>query len=222
MRKALVVLSGGQDSTTCLYWAIERFGRNNVSAIGFDYGQRHKTELLCAEEICKSEKIKYEIIATPVINELSANSLTRADIEVDEEKPEGTPPNTFVEGRNHLFLSYAAIYAKTHNITDIVTGVCETDFSGYPDCRDIFVKSLNVTLNLAMDYNFVIHTPLMWLDKADTWKMAEDLGVLDLIYNKTLTCYNGIIGEGCRHCPACHLRSRGYNEFLERKAKKNV
>lgn len=217
MRKALVVLSGGQDSTTCLYWAIERFGRDNVSAIGFDYGQRHKTELECAREICEDEGIAYEVIATPVINELSANSLTRDDIEVDEEKPEGTPPNTFVEGRNHLFLSYAAIYAKTHDITDIVTGVCETDFSGYPDCRDIFVKSLNVTLNLAMDYNFVIHTPLMWLDKADTWKMAEDLGVLDIIYNKTLTCYNGIIGEGCKHCPACHLRNKGYKEFLERK-----
>lgn len=220
MRKALVVLSGGQDSTTCLYWAIARFGKDNVSAIGFDYGQRHKTELECAREICNREGIEYEIVATPVINELSANSLTREDIEVDEEKPEGTPPNTFVEGRNHLFLSYAAIYAKTHNITDIVTGVCETDFSGYPDCRDIFVKSLNVTLNLAMDYSFVIHTPLMWLDKADTWKMAEDLGVLDIIYNKTLTCYNGIIGEGCGHCPACHLRNKGYKEFLKRKAEK--
>ena len=217
MRKALVVLSGGQDSTTCLYWAIEKFGKDNVLAIGFDYGQRHKTELTCACEICESEGIGYEVIPTPIINQLSENSLTREDIAVETEKPEGAPPNTFVEGRNHLFLSYAAIYAKTHGITDIVTGVCETDFSGYPDCRDVFVKSLNVTLNLAMDYNFVIHTPLMWLTKAQTWELADELGVMDIIYNKTLTCYNGVMGEGCGNCPACFLRKRGYDEYMEKK-----
>ena len=148
MRKAVVVLSGGQDSTTCLFWAIDRFGKDNVCAIGFDYGQRHKLELECAEEICRDAGIDYEVIPTPIINQLSANSLTRDDIPVEETKPEGGVPNTFVEGRNHLFLSYAAIYAKTHGATDLVTGVCETDFSGYPDCRDIFIKSLNVTLNL--------------------------------------------------------------------------
>lgn len=118
-----------------------------------------------------------------------------------------------MEGRNLLFLSYAAIYAKTHGITDLVTGVCETDFSGYPDCRDVFVKSLNVTLNLAMDYNFVIHTPLMWLNKAQTWQLAGALGVEDIIYEKTLTCYNGILGQGCGHCPACTLRRRGWEEY---------
>ena len=217
MRKALVVLSGGQDSTTCLYWAYERFGKENVSAVGFDYGQRHKKELECAADICRAEGTAYEVIPTPIINQLSANALTRDDIEVDEKKPEGTPPNTFVEGRNLLFLSYAAIYAKTHGITDIVTGVCETDFSGYPDCRDIFVKSLNVTVNLAMDYDFVIHTPLMWLDKAQTWELADKLGVMDIVYNKTLTCYNGIPGEGCGHCPACSLRKRGYDKYMEKK-----
>lgn len=220
MKKALVILSGGQDSTTCLFWAVERFGKNNVSAVGFDYGQRHKGELDCAEEICRGAGIDFEVIETPIINQLSANSLTREDIPVDEEKPEGTTPNTFVEGRNLLFLSYGAIYAKTHGITEIVTGVCETDFSGYPDCRDIFVKSLNVTLNLAMDYGFVIHTPLMWLNKAQTWALADELGVLDIIYEQTLTCYNGIKGEGCGHCPSCHLRSRGYEEF--KKGKENV
>ena len=220
MRKALVVLSGGQDSTTCMYWAIERYGRENVSAIGFDYGQRHKAELGCAEQICKDENIPYETIPTPIINELSANSLTREDIAVDTQKPEGGLPNSFVEGRNLLFLSYAAIYAKTHNITDLVTGVCETDFSGYPDCRDMFVKSLNVTINLAMDYNFVIHTPLMWLDKKQTWQMADELGVMDVIYNKTLTCYNGIKGEGCGNCPACRLRRKGYEEYIKTKAGK--
>ena len=221
-RKALVVLSGGQDSTTCLYWTIKRYGRENTFAIGFDYGQRHKTELECAKAICEKENINFEVVKTPVINELCANSLTRDDIPVEKTKPDDTPPNTFVEGRNHLFLSYAAIYAKTHDITDIITGVCETDFSGYPDCRDVFVKSLNVTLNLAMDYNFVIHTPLMWLDKADTWMMADELGIVDTIYNETLTCYNAVIGEGCGECPACFLRRRGYEEYLRRKGNSNV
>ena len=206
MRKALVILSGGQDSTTCLYWAIKKYGKENVSAVGFDYGQRHKKELHCAEDICRDAGINYDIINTPIINELSANALTRPEIEVEEEKPDGAPPNTFVEGRNLLFISYAAIYAKTHGITDLITGVCETDISGYPDCRDAFIKSLNVTLNLAMDYGFVIHTPLMWLDKAETWQMADELGVMDIVYKKTLTCYNGIVGKGCGHCPACHLR----------------
>ena len=217
MKKALVILSGGQDSTTCMYWAIQKFGKENVSAIGFDYGQRHKKELSCAEDICRNEGISYEVIPTPIINRLSANSLTRADIPVEKTKPEGAPPNTFVEGRNLLFISYAAIYAKTHGITELVTGVCETDFSGYPDCRDVFIKSLNVTLNLAMDYGFVIHTPLMWLDKSQTWEMADKLGVVDIIYNKTLTCYNGVLGEGCGNCPACFLRRRGYEEYMERK-----
>ncbi len=216
-RKAVVVLSGGQDSTTCLFWAIENYKKENVWAIGFDYGQRHKSELDCAKEICADLKVPFEIIKTPIISELSANSLTRDDIPVEKTKPEDTPPNSFVEGRNHLFLSYAAIWAKTHGITDLVTGVCETDFSGYPDCRDAFVKSLNVTLNLAMDYPFVIHTPLMWLTKAQTWELADKLGVLDLIYNKTLTCYNGIIGEGCGDCPACFLRKRGYDEYMASK-----
>ena len=217
MKKALVILSGGQDSTTCMYWAIQKFGKENVSAIGFDYGQRHKKELSCAEDICRNEGISYEVIPTPIINRLSANSLTRADIPVEKTKPEGAPPNTFVEGRNLLFISYAAIYAKTNGITELVTGVCETDFSGYPDCRDVFIKSLNVTLNLAMDYGFVIHTPLMWLDKSQTWEMADKLGVMDIIYNKTLTCYNGVLGEGCGNCPACFLRRRGYEEYMERK-----
>ncbi len=215
MRKCLVVLSGGQDSTTCLYWAIAHYGKENVSAVGFDYGQRHLLELDCAKEICDDVNVPFEVIKTPIINELSANALTRDDIEVDEEKPQDTVPNTFVEGRNLLFLSYAAIYAKTHGITDLVTGVCETDFSGYPDCRDMFIKSLNVTLNLAMDYDFVIHTPLMWLTKAQVWEMAHKLGVLDVIKNKTLTCYNGVKGEGCGNCPSCKLRKKGYEEFLE-------
>ena len=217
MKKALVVLSGGQDSTTCMYWAFKQFGKENVYAVGFDYGQRHKAELDCARAICEKEGVSFEVIETPIINQLTANSLTRTDIPVEETKPDDAPPNSFVEGRNLLFLSYAAIYAKTHGITELVTGVCETDFSGYPDCRDMFVKSLNVTLNLAMDYNFVIHTPLMWLTKAQTWQLADELGVMDVIYNETLTCYNGVKGEGCQSCPACFLRKRGYDEYMSSK-----
>lgn len=221
-KKALVVLSGGQDSTTCLFWAIGEFGKENVAAVGFDYGQRHMAELECAAKICGDLRVRFEVISTPIINELSANSLTRADIPVEKEKPEDAPPNSFVEGRNLLFLSYAAIYAKTHGMTELVTGVCETDFSGYPDCRDIFVKSLNVTLNLAMDYRFVIHTPLMWLDKADTWALADKLGVLDIIKKETLTCYNGVKGDGCGDCPACFLRRRGFDEYMKRKGNSDV
>ena len=126
-------------------------------------------------------------------------------------------PNTFVDGRNALFLLYAAIYAKGQGIRHIIAGVCETDFSGYPDCRDNFIKSLNVTLNLAMDEQFRLHTPLMWLDKAETWAMADQLGVLDLIRTRTLTCYNGVVGDGCGHCPACKLRREGLELYLQTK-----
>ena len=198
-RKALVVLSGGQDSTTCLLWAIDKFGKENVSAIGFDYGQRHKLELECADKICKKVGIPYEIVPTPIINQLSANSLTREDIPVEETKPEGAPPNTFVEGRNLLFLSYAAIYAKTHGITDLVTGVCETDFSGYPDCRDIFVKSLNVTINLAMDYNFVIHTPLMWLKLGKWLTIWVYLTLFTTKHLLVITAYSAKAADTVRH-----------------------
>jgi 7-cyano-7-deazaguanine synthase len=215
--KAIVVLSGGQDSTTCLYWAINRWGRENVSAVGFNYGQRHLDELNCAKDICAEEGIEYTIMDLGLLNQLAPNALTRVDITVDTQKPEDKLPNTFVDGRNHLFLSFVAILAKQKGIKHIVTGVCETDFSGYPDCRDVFVKSLNVTLNLAMDYQFVIHTPLMWLDKAQTWGLADTLGVLDKIRQNTLTCYNGIRGDGCGNCPSCKLRKKGLDEYLNSK-----
>ena len=127
-----------------------------------------------------------------------------------------TVPNTFVDGRNMIFLTFAGIFAKQRDINVIMTGVSQSDFSGYPDCRDIFIKSLNTTLNLAMDYTFVLETPLMWLDKAETWNMAYELGVLDIIKEETLTCYNGIIGNGCGECPACALRKNGYLEFKEK------
>lgn len=212
--KAVVVFSGGQDSTTCLFWAKERF--KEVIALSFDYGQKHKKELDCAKEICKKHGVEHHILDLTLLNQLAPNSLTRVDIEVDKEKPEDSLPNSFVDGRNLLFLSFVAVFAKQRGTGNIITGVSQSDFSGYPDCRDVFIKSLNVTLNLSMDYEFDIITPLMWIDKADTWKLADDLGVLDLVKNETLTCYNGVIGDGCGECPSCKLRNDGFTEFLNR------
>lgn len=208
--KAIVVFSGGQDSTTCLFWALKQF--REVEAVTFDYGQRHRLEIDCAREIAEELGVKWHLLDMSLLGQLTQNSLTRSDMPIVHE--EGELPSTFVEGRNHLFLSFAAVLAKGVSARHLVTGVCETDFSGYPDCRDSFVKSLNVTLNLAMDYNFVIHTPLMWIDKAQTWAMAQELGVFDYIRERTLTCYNGIIGDGCGECPACLLRKAGMESYL--------
>jgi len=210
---AVVLFSGGQDSATCLYWAVREYGRENVQAIGFDYGQRHVAELTYAQGICHDLGISYTILPLPAVGELTENALTRPDIAVDAVYEGDAPPNTLVEGRNLLFLTYAAIFAKMRGIRVLVTGVSQSDYSGYPDCRDVFIKSTNVTLNLCMDYEFVIETPLMWRDKAQVWALAQELGVLDVIREKTLTCYNGVVGEGCGNCPACTLRRRGYERF---------
>jgi len=212
--KALVVFSGGQDSTTCLFWAMKKF--QHVEAITFHYNQRHKAEIECAKAIAREWNIPHRILDMDLLNQLAPNALTRNDIEIKAGEG-GAPPSTFVDGRNLLFLSFAAIAAKQNGIRHLVAGVCETDFSGYPDCRDIFIKSLNVTLNLAMDYPFVIHTPLMWIDKADTWELADQLGQLDYIRRHTLTCYNGIPGDGCGQCPACNLRNAGLKKYMERR-----
>ena len=180
---ALVCFSGGQDSTTCLFWGKKHFSR--VEAVCFTYGQKH--------------------------------SLTNTGISMDQEKPADSYPNTFVPGRNMVFLTFAAILARSKGIFNLVTGVSEADFSGYPDCRDTFVRSLNVTLNLAMDERFVIHTPLMDRDKSEVWELADELGVFDLVRTQTLTCYNGIMAEGCGHCPACKLRREGLEKYLKRR-----
>lgn len=209
--KAVVVFSGGQDSTTCLFWAKERY--KEVIAVSFDYNQKHKLELECARDICKKYGVEHHLLDLNLLNQLAPNSLTRQDIVVDKDAPKEGPPNSFVDGRNLLFLTFVAIFAKQRGINTIVTGVSQSDFSGYPDCRDVFIKSLNVTLNLSMDYPFDIQTPLMWINKEETWKMAYDLGVLDVVKNETLTCYNGVIGNGCGECPACKLRKKGYVDF---------
>ncbi|ENJ9653378.1 7-cyano-7-deazaguanine synthase QueC [Clostridium botulinum] len=209
--KVIVVFSGGQDSTTCLFWAKKKY--KEVIAVSFDYNQKHKLELECAKDICKKYNIEHQILDLNLLNQLAPNSLTRQDITVDKSAPKEGVPNSFVDGRNLLFLSFVAVFAKQRGINAIITGVSQSDFSGYPDCRDVFIKSLNVTLNLAMDYEFEILTPLMWINKAETWKMAYDLGVLDIVKAETLTCYNGIKADGCGECPACKLRKKGYLEF---------
>ena len=211
---ALVVFSGGQDSTTCLFWALERFAK--VEAVTFDYGQRHSQEIECAKKICADLGVKQTILDMSLLGQLTENALTRDNIEVKAGE-EGRLPSTFVDGRNMLFLTFAGVAAKQKGLRNIVTGVCETDFSGYPDCRDIFIKSLNVSLNLAMDYSFVIHTPLMWIDKAETWELADKMGKLEYVRDNTLTCYNGIMGAGCGECPACKLRNNGLKKYLARR-----
>lgn len=214
--KVLVVFSGGQDSTTCLYWAKKHF--KEVYALSFIYGQKHVKEVELARELARKAGVSFDVMDVSFISHLGKNSLTDTSIRMDEEKPEGSFPNTFVPGRNLFFLSIAAVYARERGISHMVTGVSQTDFSGYPDCRDAFIKSLNVTLNLAMDEQFVIHTPLMWIDKAQTWALADELGVLDIVRYETLTCYNGIVGDGCGHCPACKLRREGLEKYLNEKS----
>jgi 7-cyano-7-deazaguanine synthase len=211
-QKSLVIFSGGQDSATCLFWAIEKF--DYIEAIGFDYGQKHLSELEAAANIAKITKITFQTFKIDTLGSISKNALISKDIEIKAQLNSLTPPNTLVEGRNMLFLLYAAIYAKSQKIKHLVMGVGQTDYSGYPDCRDVFIKSANVTLNLAFNYEFVIHTPLMWKTKAETWQMADNLGAFDLIRNNTVTCYNGIIGKGCGTCPSCILRHNGLEEYL--------
>lgn len=216
---ALVAFSGGQDSTTCLFWAKREF--KQVYALSFRYGQKHEKEVDLARAIASKAGVDFGVMDVPLIGRLGHNALTDISLTMDEQIPDGAVcPNTFVPGRNLFFLSIAAVYAREKGISHLVTGVSQTDFSGYPDCRDSFIKSLNVTLNLAMDEQFVIHTPLMWLDKAETWALADELGVFDLVRHETLTCYNGIPGDGCGHCPACKLRREGLEKYLSTKNNK--
>ncbi|MBO1198804.1 7-cyano-7-deazaguanine synthase QueC [Staphylococcus simiae] len=214
--KALVVFSGGQDSTTCLFYAKKHF--KDVELVTFNYGQRHDSEIEVAKQIAEEQCLKHHVLDMSLLSQLTPNALTNHDMEISNN--EDGIPNTFVPARNLLFLSFAGALAYQIDAKHIITGVCETDFSGYPDCRDNFIKSMNVTLSLAMDRDFVIHTPLMWLDKAATWELSDELGVLDYIRNNTITCYNGVIGDGCGKCPSCQLRQRGLTQYLERKGAK--
>lgn len=214
---ALVLFSGGQDSTTCLFWALANF--KSVRTLCFTYGQRHSLEVEVARKIAEQANVAFELLDASIIGRISKNSLT-SDIVMDKEVPEGSYPNTFVPGRNMFFLTFAAVIARNYGIKNIVTGVSEADYSGYPDCRDSFIFSLNATLNLAMDDHFRIHTPLMYLDKTNVWKLSDDLGVFDIVRNNTLTCYNGIIADGCGECPSCKLRKQGLDAYLKIKTHK--
>jgi 7-cyano-7-deazaguanine synthase len=224
---ALVLFSGGQDSTTCLAWALERFER--VETIGFDYGQRHRIELdqrAVLREALAGLKPEWaqrlgpdHLIELSALGAISDTALTNAKaIEMGEKNL----PNTFVPGRNLIFLTFAAAVAYRRGSKRIVGGMCETDFSGYPDCRDDAIKAMQVALNIGMESRFVLETPLMWLDKAQTWALAQDLGggaLVEAIVEHSATCYLGargarhVWGYGCGECPACRLRAEGFETW---------
>ena len=231
-RSALVLFSGGQDSTTCLAWALERF--QHVETVAFDYRQRHRIELDQRLAVLDEVRRRFpawagrlgedHLVDMAVLGQISETSLTR-DVAFAMEK--NGLPNTFVPGRNLLFFTFAAAIAWRRNIRHLVGGMCETDYSGYPDCRDNTVKALQVALNLGMDRSFVLHTPLMWLDKAETWALAHQLGgeaLVETILEHTHTCYRSERGPrhgwgyGCGECPACSLRKRGYETWAKRNA----
>lgn len=228
-RRAIVLFSGGQDSTTCLAWALDRFAE--VETVGFDYGQRHRVELDVRPRILSRIRERFphwsdrlgedHMLDMQVLGQVSDTALTR-DVAIS--MTENGLPNTFVPGRNLVFLTFAAALAYRRGAKHLVTGVCETDYSGYPDCRDDTIKALQVALNLGMETRFVLDTPLMWIDKAQTWAMADELGgkeLVELVRTETHTCYNGDHehqhdwGYGCGECPACDLRAKGWNAFAE-------
>ncbi|QSX31636.1 7-cyano-7-deazaguanine synthase QueC [Shewanella cyperi] len=214
--KAVVVFSGGQDSTTCLIQAQAQF--DEVHAITFDYGQRHVAEIEVAKALTSRLGVaSHKIMDVSLLGELAISALTRDAIPVSHELMDNGLPNTFVPGRNILFLTLAGIYAYQLGADTVITGVCETDFSGYPDCRNDFIQAMAKALVLGMDRPLEIRTPLMWLNKAETWALADRYGQLELVRHHTLTCYNGIQGDGCGDCPACHLRSRGLEDYLNHK-----
>lgn len=206
-KKAVVVLSGGQDSATCLYWALEKFA--SVEALTFDYGQRHRIELDCAVKVAEHAGVAHTMLPIDTFAALGGNALTDSDIRV-QDAPDVGLPNTFVPGRNLVFLTFAAAFAWPRGIADLVTGVAQTDYSGYPDCRQETLDALREALNLGMERNFTIHAPLMNLSKKETVELARDLDAIDVMA-LTHTCYNGR-RPPCGECPACRLRAKGFHE----------
>ncbi len=226
--RALVLFSGGQDSTVCLAWALSRY--EVVETIGYDYGQRHLVELECRKVVLERIESDFgdwsarlgqdHLIDLRFLGRISDTALTR---NVEIAFSDGGLPTTFVPGRNLLFLTVAGAIAYRRGLRVIVGGMCETDFSGYPDCRDDTIKALQVALNLGMERRYIIETPLMWIDKSETWRMAKSLGgrkLVDLMIDETHTCYLGERGTrhdwgyGCGQCPACNLRSAGYARYV--------
>jgi 7-cyano-7-deazaguanine synthase len=224
---ALVLFSGGQDSTVCVAWALQHFAR--VETVGFDYGQRHRIELAVRPRLRErlgalrpdwaSRLGDDHVVALDALGAISETALTR-DMQI--EVAESGLPSTFVPGRNLIFLAFAGALAYRRGAKHLVAGMCETDYSGYPDCRDDTIKAMQVALSLGMDRRFVLHTPLMWIDKAQTFAMAQQIGgaaLLDLVIEGTHSCYNGDRthrhdwGYGCGACPACKLRAEGFHRF---------
>ncbi len=211
MPKALVVLSGGQDSTTCLYWALDRFGRDRVETLSFDYGQRHRIELDCAREVAAIAGVPNTVLPIDTFAALGGSALTSDAIAVPhEDAAAGSLPSTFVPGRNLIFVTFAAAYAYPRGIRDLVVGVAQTDYSGYPDCRENTLKALELALRLGMAFDVSIHAPLMFKTKAETVAMAQALGALPALAHSH-TCYEGR-QPPCGECAACRLRARGFEE----------
>lgn len=217
--KAVVVLSGGQDSATALAMCVKRFGAERVAAITFEYGQRHSLETRFAKKIAKRFSVATtKVLKLDVFSQISASALLDKTSAIKKSKG-ASCPTSVVEGRNAFFLLAASVWAKTLGASEVWIGISEADFSGYPDCRNDFLKSYQKSTRLALDYDIRFVAPFMHKTKADEWAIAEKLGILPFIKNETLTCYHGIPADGCGKCPACKLRRKGYQEFLVGKNK---
>ena len=213
--KAVVVLSGGQDSATALALAVKKYGAREVAAITFNYGQRHGLETRYAKRLVKIFKIeKHNVVKLDFYSRLTKNALMSKDAPIVKMKG-ASCPTSVVEGRNAFFLLSAAVWAKELGAKVIYTGVSEADYSGYPDCRKVFINSIQKTIRLALEWPIKIETPFMEMTKAEEWALAAKLGILEIVKNHTLTCYNGIPAEGCGKCPSCKLRNKGYKEFMK-------
>ena len=211
--KAVVVLSGGQDSATCLALAVKKFGAREVAAITFSYGQRHAIETRFARRLAKRFGIAaHKIVRLGFYKDITTNALFDPTMKITRKKG-SVCPTTVVEGRNAFFLLAASVWAKTLGATDVYTGVSEADFSGYPDCRAAFIRAQEKAIRLALDYPIKIVTPFIRMTKAKEWALAAKLGIFEIVKNETVTCYNGIPGAGCGTCPACRLRARGLAEY---------
>ena len=214
--KAVVVLSGGQDSALCLALAVRKYGASEVAAITFAYGQRHSVETKFARRLAKRFGVAaHKVVRFGFYKDITTNALLDPSmkISVKGQRSKVEPPNTVVEGRNAFFLMAAAVWAKSLGAKVLYTGVSQADYSGYPDCREAFVKAQEKAIRLALDFPISICTPFMKMTKADEWALAAKLGIFDVIANETVTCYNGVPGKGCGKCPACRLRNRGLKEY---------
>jgi 7-cyano-7-deazaguanine synthase len=216
MKKAVIIFSGGQDSTTCLGWALNRF--DVVEAITFNYGQKHSIEIEQSKKICKKLSVKQTLIDISFLDTIVESALT-TNGDVNKLNNKGLP-SSFVPNRNQLFITLAHAYAQKIGFDTLITGVCQTDYSGYPDCRQVFIASVERTTNLGSNSDIFIETPLMNLTKSQTFKLAQDENCFNLVINDSHTCYNGDRdhkndwGFGCGECPACKLREKGYNEYI--------